>query len=50
MGVVLTSNQECEYPGGAETNDAHGKKEAKDLKREEDLGAPGAIRHVKKHV
>ena len=45
-GVVPTGNQNVNTPGGAETNDAHGKKEAKDLQREEDLGAPGAIRHV----
>ena len=45
-GVVPTSNQNVNTPGGAETNDAHGQKEAKDLKREEDLGAPGAISHV----
>lgn len=46
LGVVPTGDQNANAPGGAETHDAHGKKEAEDLKREEDLGAPGAVRHV----
>ena len=46
LGVVLTGDQNADVPVGAEAHDAHGEEEAEDLKREEDLGTPGAIRHV----
>lgn len=46
LGEVPTADQDADAPGGTETYDAHWKKEAEDLKGEEDLGAPGAVGHV----
>lgn len=46
LGVVPTADQNVNAPEGAETYDTHGKKKAKYLEGDEDLGTPGAIGHV----
>ncbi|ELK17124.1 hypothetical protein PAL_GLEAN10014317 [Pteropus alecto] len=46
LGVVPTADQNVNAPEGAETYDTHGKKKAKYLEGDEDLGAPGAVGHV----
>lgn len=46
LGVVSTADQNENAPGGAETHDTQGKKEAKHLERQDDLGTPGAVGHI----
>lgn len=46
LGEAPTADQDVNAPGGTETHDTHGKKEAKHLEGEEDFGTPGTIRHV----